>query len=121
MTTGWKLDRGCRDGLLERFPPVYAQVVADHVTLLGGEAGRAAPPPADVRSAAILGRADDGAGVEAYVVAIDDSTGRPDGATFHITWSLEPGRTAKESNAVIAAHGWTAMPAVPIALIAASW
>lgn len=99
---GWKLDRSEREALLSRFPPRYAEPVADHITL---EKGEAALPP-DV-SARIVGRSDDGRGVEAMVVALDGSTDRPDGSTFHITWSLEPGRRAVESNAVIRDCGWS--------------
>jgi hypothetical protein len=40
------------------------------------------------------------------VVRIGGSTDRPDGGTYHITWSLAEGRDAKESNDVIAARGW---------------
>ena len=40
------------------------------------------------------------------VVEIDGSTRRPDGSTYHITWSLADGRKAKESNDVIRDHGW---------------
>ena len=63
---GWKLDRSEREQLLRRFPPRYPQAVADHVTLQPGEG----PLPPEV-SAAIVGRADDGDGVEAMVVSID--------------------------------------------------
>jgi hypothetical protein len=28
---GWKLDRSDREALLRRFPPKYAEAVADHV------------------------------------------------------------------------------------------
>src|SRR5918993_5177033 len=108
---GWKLDREQRAQLLERFPPRYAEAVADHVTLETN--AEAKPLPPEVR-AAILGRADDGEGVEAMVVALDGSTGRPDGSTFHITWSLGPGRRAKESNDVIRDHGWSEIDPVPV-------
>ena len=111
---GWKLDRGERDALLKRFPPRYARPVADHVTLKV-DAERE-PLPGDVR-AAIVGRADDGQGVEAYVVAIDGTTDRPDGSVFHITWSLEDGRRAKESNDVLKERGWDELDhPVPLAL-----
>ena len=100
---GWKLDRGEREVLLERFPPRYDEAVADHVTLATGAESQ--PLPLAVR-AEIRGRADDGKGVEAMVVALDGSTDRPDGSTFHITWSLGPGRRARESNDVIRDHGW---------------
>jgi hypothetical protein len=62
------------------------------------------PPPA--ASARIVGHADDGEGVQAMVVAIDGTTDRPGGGTFHITWSLADGRRAVESNDVIRERGW---------------
>jgi hypothetical protein len=40
------------------------------------------------------------------VVAIDGTTDRPGGGTFHITWSLADGRRAVESNDVIRERGW---------------
>jgi hypothetical protein len=101
---GWKLDRAQRGDLLNRFAPRYASPVADHVTLAVGAARRPLPGPVE---AAIVGRSDDGQGVEAMVVAIDGTTDRPDGSTFHITWSLGKGRQAKESNAVIRDCGWS--------------
>jgi len=118
--TGWKLDPAQRAELLAQFPPHYAEPVADHVTLDSGVAEDAPlPAPAD---AAIVGRADDGAGVEAMVVRLNGTTDRPDGSTFHITWSLAGGREARESNAVIAARGWTAFELpMPVRLIPARW
>jgi hypothetical protein len=101
---GWKLDRSERQALLERFPPRYPEAVADHVTLEKSEA----PPPPPV-AARIVGHADDGEGVEAMVVAIDGATDRPDGSTFHITWSLAPGRRAVESNGLLKERGWDAL------------
>ena len=106
MNNGWKLTRECRAALLERHPPRYAQAVADHVTFKGPNGEDEHDPPAPVRSARIVGRADDGAGVEALVVEIDGETLRPDGGTWHVTWSLAEGRSARESNDVIATQGW---------------
>jgi hypothetical protein len=102
---GWKLDREQRHALIGRFPPKNAFTVADHVTLRAQVAADTALPPRC--RAEIVGRADDGKGVEAMVVAIDGSSERPDGGTYHITWSLGPGRRAQESNDVIARLGWT--------------
>ena len=107
---GWSLDRQARRELLERFPPAYADAVADHVTLRAGiglEDDK--PAPASCR---IVGRADDGEGVEAMVVEIDGTTDRPDGSIYHITWSLDRarGRRAGESNDVIRKLGWTPWP-----------
>jgi hypothetical protein len=99
---GWKLDRAERDELLSRFPASYTKAVADHVTLRAHVAAQAKLPPATV--GVIVGRSDDGAGVEAMVVQIDGSTQRPDRSTYHVTWSLAPGRQAVESNDVIRTH-----------------
>jgi hypothetical protein len=111
---GWSLDRGQRQALLERFPPRYPEAVADHVTLKFGDAAARLPTET---SGEIVGEADDGKGVQAMVVRIGGTTDRPDGSTYHITWSLAPGRRAKESNDVIAKLGWTPIaPAIHVAL-----
>jgi hypothetical protein len=104
FVTGWKLPRDERERLLERFPPKYARTVADHVTLESG-AGADTPLPRAV-GAQVVGRADDRESLECLVVAIDGTTDRPDGSTYHITWSLGPGRRAKESNDVLRDQGW---------------
>ncbi len=102
---GWKLDSRQREQLLGRFPPRYADVIADHVTLATDAAPRPLPDPV---VAAIVGHADDGDSLEAMVVAIDGTIERPDGSTFHITWSLDTanGRRARESNDLLK-RGWT--------------
>ncbi|MEA3033898.1 MAG: hypothetical protein QOH86_1914 [Sphingomonadales bacterium] len=101
---GWKLDRAQRKELLQQFPPRYGEIVADHVTLRV-RASPSAPLP-DETLGEIVGRGDDGKGVEAMVVAIGGTTDRPDGATYHITWSLGPGREARESNDVLRDGRW---------------
>ncbi len=114
---GWTLDHNERAALLERYPPFYATTVAHHVTLASNAEQRALPDPA---RAAIIGRADDGVGVEAMVVTIDGKTDRPDGSTFHITWSLADGRRARESNDVLREFGWSRLDQPePITLIPA--
>ena len=115
---GWKLDPKSRTELLDKMPPRYSRVVADHVTLAARVA--AGTPLPDPVSAQAIGHADDGTGVEALVVAIEGETDRPGGSTYHITWSLEPGRKAVESNDVIATGGWQELPApLPVRLIPA--
>lgn len=100
---GWALDRGEREALLARFPARYARAVADHVTLAFEPTEPALPTET---SGEIVGEADDGRGVQAMVVRIAGTTDRPDGSTYHITWSLADGRRAVESNDVIRKHGW---------------
>ena len=114
---GWLVDESARASLLERFAPKYPDVVAHHVTLQS-RVGAKTPPPKPV-TAAIVGEADDGAGVQAMVVTIDGTTDRPDGSTFHITWSLDKskGRRAVQSNDVIRERRWTPLPEpVPVTL-----
>ena len=117
---GWKLDREQRKELLQQFPPKYPNVDADHVTLQV-KASRDAPLP-DEQLGEIVGHADDGQGVEAMVVSIGGTVGRPDGSIYHITWSLGPGRKARESNDVLAAGPWEPIDLpMPIKLQPGRW
>lgn len=118
--TGWKLDPADREQLLDRFPPLWPDVVAHHVTL-DANAADGDPLPVE-QEARVVGSVSDGAGLQALVVAIGGTTDRPDGSTYHITWSLDRGRgrEAMESNEVIAERGWDALDdPVPIGLIPA--
>lgn len=117
---GWKLDRAEREALLARFPTVWPDIVAEHVTLRS-PAESDTPLPAET-SGEIVGEVDDGRGVQALVVRIGGTTDRPDGSTYHITWSLDraKGREAIESNDVIARLGWRPLAApVQVTLIPA--
>lgn len=119
---GWKLDRADRAVLLQRFPPRYPDVDADHVTLRGRTRPDEPQPPQV--SAAVVGRADDGVGLECLVVAVAGATDRPDGSTYHITWSLDgaAGRRPVESNAVLRERGWEPVDGpILIRLEPASW
>jgi hypothetical protein len=106
--TGWKLPEQERSALLERFPPKYDKTVADHVTLRTGATPQTPLPRKP--AARIVGRADDGKSLECLVVELDGTTDRPDGSTYHITWSLAPGRKARESNDVLRDQGWEHLP-----------
>lgn len=101
-TIGWKVDEAQRIELLQQFPPRYAHVVADHVTHSSLSTDDLPAP----QIGEIVGTADDGDGVQALVVSIAGTTDRPDGSSWHITWSLADGRHAGESNDVIREHGW---------------
>src|SRR5437868_12191916 len=101
--TGWKLAQPERETLLDRFPPKYENVIADHVTLRVGASAQTPLPRKPL--ARIVGRADDGHSLECLVVELDGTTDRPDGSTYHVTWSLGPDRKARESNDVLRARG----------------
>jgi hypothetical protein len=113
--TGWKLPQEQRAALLDRFPPRYENVIADHVTLrVGATPQTPLPREAEAR---IVGRADDGDSLECLVVELDGTSNRPDGSTYHITWSLGAGREARESNDVLRERGWQPIDApIPIEL-----
>jgi hypothetical protein len=121
FVVGWKLDGEQRSWLLNLFSSAYPDVIADHVTLSSGTDKKR--PPKDT-SAEIIGQVDDGAGVQAFVVKIDGTTDRPDGSTYHITWSIDrsKGRKARDSNDVIRTLGWQELEQpMPITLKGASW
>ena len=92
---GWALPLETKDALLEKFPAEYPQVVAHHCTLKFG-VDSDTPLPTET-TATVVGVADDNNG------------------TYHITWSLNPGRKPVESNEVIKRFGWT--PASPFTRI----
>ena len=105
---GWLLGNDDRERLMGLIAPTWPDIVAHHVTLKFGDPAAALPRET---VGEIVGEADDGAGVQALVVSIGGTTDRPDGGTYHVTWSLADGREARESNAVIAERGWAALPA----------
>ena len=111
QVTGWLLDAEERASLLARIPPKFSDVIADHVTL---QFSASCDLPAE-RSGEVIGEIDDGAGVQALVVRVGGTSDRPDGSTYHVTWSLDRsrGRKAVESNDVIRELGWRPLP-VPI-------
>ena len=109
------------DCVLTNMRGLFSDVIADHVTLSSGPEKKR--PPKDTR-AEIVGQVDDGAGVQAFVVRIDGTTDRPDGSTYHITWSIDrsKGRNARDSNDVIRTLGWQELEQpMPITLKGASW
>jgi hypothetical protein len=120
--TGWMLDTKEREALLDRFPPEWPDVIADHITLDADADKNDALPEAE--QAEIIGGINDGEGLQAMVVAVDGSTHRPDGSTYHITWSLDRkrGRKPVQSNEVIATRGWRPLDdPIPIKIRPARW
>ncbi|HVJ01563.1 MAG TPA: hypothetical protein VM662_05230 [Sphingomonas sp.] len=119
-TIGWLLDERDRAALLDRFPPAWPDVIAHHVTL----ASKTDAPLPTATGGEVVGQVNDGEGLQALVVAIDGTTDRPDGSTWHITWSLDRarGREAKQSNDVLRERGWEPVaPPIPIRLIPAAF
>lgn len=103
---GWILTETSRALLLDRFEPRYARIVAHHVTLASHHAAADVPGAAGF---AVVGHAVADMGIEALVVRVDGKTQRPDGKTFHVTWSIDPASGCKpqDSNRLIEQHGFT--------------
>ncbi len=114
-TIGWLLDESDRTSLLERFPPRWPDLIAHHVTL----ASQSDDPLPRETSGEVVGQTDDGHSLQALVVAIGGTDHRPDGGTYHITWSLDraAGREPRQSNDVLRTRGWEPIDApIPIRL-----
>ncbi len=108
----YELSAEAHDLVLRKFPPRYANVRADHITYAYGVEAECVLPPR-VNCVQAVGYSNDGS-LEALVVNVDGTTTRPDGNTYHITLSYEPGRRSFESNRVIAEHGWQAIEALEL-------
>lgn len=111
--SGWKVLEPERllatlrsDGLAPR----HAITDLEHVTYLFPD-DEFAPP---VTSARIVGWASDD-GLDVLAVEVDGTTERPDGGVFHITYSLDEGREARESNDLLAG-GWEPIGPYPLHL-----
>src|SRR5947209_579506 len=91
--TGWKLPPNERETLLRRFPPRYANVVADHVTLRTGATPETPLPRKP--EARIVGRADDDRSLECLVVELDGTTDRTGRLITSPGRSVRPARRAK--------------------------
>jgi 2'-5' RNA ligase/ribosomal protein S18 acetylase RimI-like enzyme len=90
-----------RQLILQKFPPKFFEVKADHVTLqYGVPMNAAAPAPASV---IVVGYASDDS-LEALAVTVDGVLKRPDGKPYHITLSLDrsKGRVPADSGTLLA-------------------
>lgn len=96
----------CRKRLLRTFPPRFANVKCDHITLKFGVPRPAALSPLP-KKLFVVGYATDGKGVECLVVEADKSTRVRGGRnTLHVTLSIADGRRSVESNDVLAGGKW---------------
>ena len=100
---GWRIKPEDREMLLAIFPPAYENFDGDHITYAHSEA--AASTLVLPARGFVIGIADQG-GVQALVVEVAGKAVAPDGRQLHVTWSLEPGRSGRDSNHAIAC-GWT--------------
>jgi hypothetical protein len=93
-----------RSKILSAFPPKYPEVIAHHITYKGPVSE--IPTPED--EFYVVGYTDNGESLETVVVAINGSTARPDGGTYHITLSLDRDKGVRpmNSNDLLANKGY---------------
>lgn len=130
------LTEASRERLATMFPPKYPEWVGHHVThrfgvprreskwsgpLLVHPYGNFVMPERGEgvfgeTGVFVIGYAEED-GIEALVCTVDGGSKRPDGGTYHITWSLDraKGKKPVDSNGLIARIGNT--PCEPIAVV----
>ncbi|MBY0547866.1 MAG: hypothetical protein K2W95_11260 [Candidatus Obscuribacterales bacterium] len=108
----FQLTERSRKRLLEKFPPKFSEVRANHITHDYG-VSVTGELPAVPEQIEVIGYASDGS-LECLVVRVDGQLYRPDGNPYHITLSNEPHRQAKESNELLE-KGWQKIGAFFIA------
>jgi hypothetical protein len=114
MYTALILDSKSRRELQKKFPPKYPDFIGHHITLKFG-LPKDTPKPKQPTMIEVVGYKDDGKGVEALVVAVNGKTNRPNGSTYHITWSIDrsAGRKPVDSNKILK-DGFDKVEAIPI-------
>jgi hypothetical protein len=88
---------------MEKFPPKYPEAKYDHITVCMG--GINAVPPEPAERVEVVGIADDGNGLEALIVKVNDSATRKDGKVWHVTASYDPSKLAPAAFDVFAKPG----------------
>lgn len=118
--SGWALPPDVRTALLAALrhadvPPAHPVVVCDHVT----HAYPDTAPAFWVGEVAVTGHVADDR-VQVLTVTVDGATVRPDGRTYHLTYSHRPGIHPADSNRLLASGAGVAplpapfwVPAVP--------
>lgn len=94
MYTGYEIEKGSRDKLMTLFPPKYPDVLGHHITEKFGVKDEN-EIPSEPESVYVIGYVDNEEDVEGFLVSIDGSAQRPDGGTYHITWSIDRSKGAK--------------------------
>jgi hypothetical protein len=110
---GWELNESDRNRLLALFPPKYPDVVAHHIT---GQFGVSEDtPPPEPATFVVVGITEDRGLLQTLVVSVNGNTTRPDGETYHVTWSLDraAGAKPKDSKTAIKRLGYTVTERVP--------
>ena len=81
------VDGGDRERLAHKFPPKFPDFIGHHITHRFGI--RPNGNYGEQMVVHLVGYACNDIGLEAFVVAVNGNTTRPDGKTYHLTWSLD--------------------------------
>lgn len=99
MYSGWKISNESIERIQMWLTQAHPDFIGHHVTFMFGKDSEL-PPEAELY---IVGQAhtDD---VQVLVVSVNGSIKRPDGGTYHLTWSIDKSKGAKpvDSNKVLA-------------------
>lgn len=105
MYTAYEIPRSVFDKIVEVFPPKYPDTIGHHVTVeFGVSAETPIPEDAEIKLIRhlyyVIGSSKD---VECFIVSVNDSTERPDGGTYHLTWSIDrsTGANPVDSNELV--------------------
>ena len=102
-TICYELDKESKSMLMTKFPPKYPEVRYDHITIQMGGLGAKVPDPA--QKVEVVGIANDGNGIEAFIVRVNGTPMRQDGRPWHITASFDSSKKAPASFDIFAESG----------------
>ena len=102
-TICYELSKSSKAMLMAKFPPKYPDVRYDHVTIKMG--GLGAKIPAAAEKVEVVGIADDGNGLEAFIVRVNGTPTRQDGRAWHITASFDSSKMAPAAFDVLSKPG----------------
>lgn len=105
----FELSHDSRSKLAQQYPPKFSEFIGHHITYKRG--AKSDQPLPEAITFRVVGYACDDKGIECFVVEVDGSTIRPDGGTYHCTWSLdrEAGFKPVNSNDLLRG-GWEKIP-----------
>ena len=113
----FEVDKKSRKDLKKIFEPQFKEFIGHHVTYKFGVKSNEKLPNKP-KIAKVVGYVKNDKGLEALVVEINGSTKRPDGKTFHITWSLDRSAGFKpvHSNNLLTSGKWENVNPIEIKL-----
>lgn len=94
MYTGYEIEAGSRQKIMDLFPPKYPDVLGHHITEKFGVKNPEEVPEQPER-VFLVGYIDNGEDVEGFLVEVDGTVNRPSGGKYHLTWSIDRSNGAK--------------------------